>query len=277
MTKLIPLREVAHLRLALPVDAGWIADRPWLPVSHTELHLASLYFPIAVGFHAELPALGLILGPQYLRYPAVDASGKWQGGYKPIALRCFPLQSAEIGADPLSDVLVAADCCRLGDNDGIALVDGSGAPSPVVREIHRLLGLLRESRAKFAEALDRLLIANLLVPLASTQSGSSGKDALPLHVVDGARFLAADRGALSAMARHGFSALDVAVACLSSQRLLQEQYRPRLAATSGAKSQAAKAAFPPRDGFGLDEVDLVLDDGELISPADIDAMRDRAD
>ena len=75
MTKLIPLREVAHLRLVLPTDEVGIAGLPWLPVSHTELHLACLYFPLAVSFKAGQPCLGLVLGAPYLRYPAVDAAG----------------------------------------------------------------------------------------------------------------------------------------------------------------------------------------------------------
>ena len=276
MTKLIPLREVAHLKLVLPADEVGIADRSWLPVSHTELHLACLYFPIAVRFDAGLPSLGLIVGAQYLKYPALDASGRWQGGYKPIALRGFPLQSGTIGADPLSDILVASDSCHLGGKDGIPLVDGSGAPSPLIREIHRLLGLLQETRAKFAQALDQLLIANLLVSIGPTARNSSDEDALPLYVVDGARFLDTDKRALGAMARHSFTALDIGVACLASQRLLRDQYRPKLPAAARTKLQAPKIAFPPHDGFGLEEFDLMLDDGELISPADIDAMRDTA-
>jgi hypothetical protein len=270
MTRLIPLREVSHLRLVMPTDEVGFAGLPWLPVSHTELQLACLYFPIAVSFKTGHPALGLVLDAQYLKYPAVDSCGKWRGGYKPIAVRCFPLQSAEIGADPLSDILVASDSRHLVEAGGIPLVDGGGAPSPLILEVHRLLRLLQESREKFAPAIDRLLIANLLVPLDATEAAE------PLYVVDGARFLQADKRALCAMARHSFTALDVAVACLSSQRLLREQYRPKLSAVFGTKLQAPVGAFPSPDAFGLEEVGLALDDGELISLADIDAMRDEA-
>jgi hypothetical protein len=215
----------------------------------------------------------LILGSQYLKYPAVDGCGKWRGGYKPIALRCLPPQPGGPGGDSLGGIPIASDSRRPGDQDGIALVAGAAAANPLAREIHRLRRLLRESRTRFADALDRLLIADLLVPLSSAANGAAAKDGLPLHIVDGARFLYADQRALGAMARHDFAALDIAVACLSSQRLLQEQYRPKLPSPSGTRADTAKAAFPPRDSFGLSEFGLALDDGDLISPADIDAMQ----
>jgi SapC len=274
MTSLIPLREVAHLRLALPFNEGQISNQLWIPVSHTELHLACLYFPVAVRFDDGKLFLGLILGERYLKRPAVDASGKWQGGYKPIALRCSPFQTGKIGEDPLSDILIASPSNHLTAKDGIPIVDDGGGPSPLIREIHRLFRLLQESRAKFSEALDQLLIGNLLVPLEAADGISSAGDEPPLHVVDGVRFMEADKRGLGAMARHSFTALDVSVACLSSQRLLREQYRPNL--VSGRKPHAEKATSLSQEPFAIEDFNLVLDDGELISLADIDVLRDKA-
>jgi len=273
MTMLIPLREVSHLGLVLPANEVGIGDSGWLPVSPTELHLASLYFPIAVRFDDGKPSLGLILQPQYLKYPAIDPSGKWQGGYQPIALRCFPFQSGEIGADPLGDILIASDSCHLVAAGGTPLVDRRGEPSPLIREIHRLFRLLREGREHFADALDQLLIANLLVPLDIAETHQPAPGAPPFYVVDGSRFLEVDKRALGAMARHRFTALDIAVACLFSQRLLRDKFRLTGPTVSAAKLQAPEATFPPGGAFDLEGFDLVLDDGELISLADMDAMR----
>jgi hypothetical protein len=275
MTTLLPLRDVSHLRVTPSTDEARIRGRSWLPVSHTELHLACLYFPVAVRLHDGAPHLGLILEPHYLKYPTVDAAGKWRGGYKPIAVRCFPFQPGELGADPLGDIFVASDSCTPADKNGIPLVDGAGNPSAPVREIHRLLHLLRETREKFAEALDQLLIANLLVPLDAPEEPSTNHES-PLYTVDGARFLEIDKRALGALARHDFTALDISVACLSSQRLLRPQYRSKIPATPGAKRQAANAAFPSRDALGLEEFNMFLDDGELISIAEIDAIQGQA-
>ena len=273
MTMLIPLREVSHLGLVLPAVEVGMADTGWLPVSHTELHLASLYFPIAVRFVDGKPSLGLILQPQYLKYPAIDPSGKWRGGYQPIALRCFPFQSGEIGADPLGDILIASGSRHLVAAGGTALVDRRGEPSPLIREIHRLFRLLREGLEHFADALDQLLIADLLVPLDIAETNQQAPGTPPLYVVDGSRFLEVDKRALGAMARHRFTALDIAVTCLSSQRLLRDQYRPAGPAVAAANLQALDAAVPPGNAFGLEGVNLVLDDGEMISLADIDAMK----
>ena len=93
MSKLVPLREVTHLRLVLPSDEDGIGGRSWWPVSYTELHLASLYFPLAVRFDGGTPTLGLMLGGAYLKRGAVDDAGRWHGGYKPIALRSAPSQA----------------------------------------------------------------------------------------------------------------------------------------------------------------------------------------
>jgi hypothetical protein len=76
------------------------------------------------------------------------------------------------------------------------------------------------------------------------------------------------------MARHSFTALDVSVACLSSQRLLREQYRPNL--VSGTKPHAEKATSLSQESFVIEDFNLILDDGELISLADIDVLRDKA-
>jgi SapC len=272
MTIPIPLRKVTHLKLVLPVNEGWVGNQLWVPVSHTELHLACLYFPIAVCFDDRRPCLGLLLGERYLKRPAVDASGKWQGGYKPIALRCFPFQAGEIGEDPLGDILIAFPSDHLTGKDGIPIVDDSGRPSPLIREIHNLFRLLQDSRTKFSDALDRLLISNLLTPLESVDGKSCGNDTPSIYVVDAGRFMEADKMALSAMARQSFTALDVAVACLSSQRLLRDQYRPKPA--SGTKLCAERAASLTQQFFASEDFNLVLDDDELISLFDIDVLRD---
>jgi SapC len=269
MKRLIPLRDKAHLRLALPSNEGWINKQLWIPVSYTELHLASNYFPVVVRLDDGKPSLGLVLGDSYLKRPVVDASGKWQGGYKPIALRCFPFQAGEIGEDPLSDILIDSAYDRLTDRDGIPLIDDAGKPSSLILEIHRLFRLLQDSRAKFSEALDLLLIGNLLSPLKDAGRDSATGDRPPLYIVDHTRFMQTRNMAFGALGRRTFTALDVSVACLTSQRLLQTQYLPK--PTSLAKLQSATSL--PKDSFAIEDFDLVLDDDELISFTDIDVLR----
>jgi len=263
MAKLLPLREAAHLRFVPPVDEREIA--PWLPVGYTELHLASLYFPLAIRLDGGLPVLGLILSAHYLKRAPRDAAGKWQGGYRPIALRCAPF---ELGADRTSplDMVLKEPSRDLAETGGIPITDRDGQPSPLIREIHRWSQLLEETNARLAPALDQLLIANLLVPLVATDEPS---DVPPLHIIDGTRFMDCDAKAFAAMSRRHFTALDIAAACLSSQRLLQEKYRPQVE----AELQPYSSSPPPSD-VAIECIDLALDEGELISLADIEVLRD---
>lgn len=274
MKSLVPLRDVAHLKLVPPSDEGWIDNQLWIPVSYTELHLASHYFPVAVRLNDGKPSLGLILADRYLKRPAVDASGKWQGGYKPIALRCSPFQAGEISEDPLGDILIDSASDRLADKDGIPIIDDGGKPSSLIQQIHRLFRLLQDSRAKFSELLDLLLIGNLLVPLDEAAGNTAIGDEPPLYLVDQARFMQASKRVFGALARHNFAALDVSVACLTSQRLLQKQYLPKRISVARPHGESPTPLL--QDLFAIEDFNLVLDDDELISLADFDVLREEA-
>jgi SapC protein len=269
MTKLITLREVSHLRLLLDPQPG-VCDDQWWPVSSTELHLVSLFFPLAIRFEAGRPSLGVLVAPPFLNRPLFDEAGRWRGGYRPLALRVAPFQGGDIGADPL-DMLIALPSWHLVEQGGAPIVDANGAPSPLVREIHRWRRLLQDSQVKFATALDKLLIAQLLVPLAAPEGGSLAES--PLHTVDAPLFASTDNKALAAMARHDFTALDVAVACLSSQRLLHKPCRPRRLAGPEAPERQIWIAH---DSLPIEALDLVLDDSELVSIADIAVLREES-
>ncbi len=274
MTNLISLREVAHLQLVRPPDNARLVRPSWLPVCHTEFHLACLYFPLAVRFHEARPSLGLIVGEQYLTRAPFDPSGRWQGGYKPIAMRCSPFQCRGTSTDPLADILVPWPSSHLTEKNGVPIVDHNGEPTPLVRETHRLLRLLQESLVIFAKAVDQLFIANLLVPLEVSTGTSLIDDDRNFYVIDGARFMDTNKRALGALTRHDVTALDISVACLSSQRLLREQYRSKLGSQSNPNVIISPSP-PPKD-FAVDDLNVVLDDGELISLPDIDLLPDYA-
>jgi hypothetical protein len=157
---------------------------------------------------------------------------------------------------------------------GIAILDNAGQPSLMIREIHRLFRLLQEGQEKFSEALDQLLIADLLVPLATIDDGAGVESEPLLYVVDGQRFQKTSSKILSAMARHHFTAIDIAITCLSAQRFLRDQIRPKQAV--GLRSPPAEPMWSRNEYVSIGELDLTLDDGELISLADIDALRKQA-
>jgi hypothetical protein len=262
MTRLVPVREIAHLRLALPTDDRWVSEVEWVPVSPTEIHLACRYYPIAVRFEGPKPSLGLIVDQRYIMHPLLDSAGAWRGAYRPIALRCFPFASPRIGEDPLADIVIDANSKYLSETAGIPMVDDAGRPDRLLNELHRLFRLLQRGQESFAGTLDQYLIGSLLVPLGNTDQ--------PLYVLDPARFLHLEHAALGAMARHGFLSVDIAVACLFSLQNLRPDYRPKGAA-SPRRSMPSASIVP--DMIAMDDLPLVLDDSELISLWDINALR----
>jgi SapC len=270
MTRPVPVREIAHLQLAMPADDRWIETFSWIPVSVTELHLACRYYPVAVRFEKQKPRLGLLVHQRYLTHTLLDASGCWRGAYRPIALRCFPFEAPCVGDDPLSDIVIDANSEYLSPTAGVPIVDKAGRPERLLTEMHRLFCLLKRGQESFAGVLDQYLIAGLLVPLAIKEGAGTNHEP-PFYVIDPTRLLRTDKAALGAMARHGFLSVDVAVACLFSLQNLRSDYRRKAAGSVSHQSFASPSIAP--DTIMIDDLSLVLDDGELISLSDIDVTR----
>jgi hypothetical protein len=269
MTRCVPIREVTHLRLAMPADDSWVEDFGWVPVSASELHLACRYYPIAMRVEKRKRQLGLLLHSRYLTKAPLDGSGKWRGAYRPIALRCFPFEASRVTDDPLSDIFIDAGSKYLSPTAGTPIVDETGQPDRLLIEMHRLFGLLERSQEAFGSALDQYFIANLLVPLAKENDDES-----PLYVIDPVRFRQLDRAALGAMTRHSFLSVDVAVAWLFSLQNLRSDHLPK--EISRARAQPFTSASIEPDSILMDDLSLVLDDGELISLSNIDIARSEA-
>jgi hypothetical protein len=266
MTRSVPIREVAHLRLALPADDRWIEYLRWVPVSSSEIHLASRYFPIAMRAGKQRPQLGLLLHPRYLTSAMLDASGNWRGAYRPIALRCFPFEAPRLTDDLLADIRIDADSRYLSPATGMPIIDETGRPDRRFIEMHRHFGLLERSQETFSGILDQFFIAGLLVPLVSEDDGEP-----PLYVIDPVRFKQLDRMALGAMARRSFLSVDIAVAWLFSLQMLRPEHLPKQINRSRAQPVVSGSIEP--DPFLMDDLSLVLDDGELISLMNIDISR----
>jgi hypothetical protein len=270
MTQPVSVRKIAHLRLAMPTDDRWIDELDWVPVSTTEFHLACRYYPIAIRVEKQGPQLGLLVHQRYLTHRLRDAAGKWRGAYRPIALRCFPFEAPRVGDDPLADIVIDANSKYLSPTVGTPIVDEAGRPGPVLTELHRLFRLLKRSQELFFGVLDQYLIAGLLVPLTNTDVDDRD-DGQPLYVVDPTRFLRIENAALGAMARHNFLSVDVAVACHFSLRNLRPEYQLKDATRLHPLAFDSHSITP--DTIMIDDLSLVLDDGELISLSDIDMTR----
>jgi len=270
MTRFVPVREIAHLRLALPPHDRWIDELTWIPASATEIHLAARYYPIAVRIEDQKPRLGLIIGRRYLARALLDPTGVWRGAYRPVGLRCFPFEAPDIGDNPLSDILIDADSEYLSPMSGTPIVDEAGRPGRMLTELHRLFKLMKRGQESFGRALDQYLVGGLLVPFidGDTPVADHGQ---PLYIINPARFAQMEHTGLAAMARHDFLSVDVAIACQFSLQNLRPEYRPK---DTGRHGRPGVEPFSPgMDTTMIDDLSLVLDDGELISVAGIDIMR----
>lgn len=273
MTAYIRLREVAHLRLAFPEDHRFISDQAWLPLSRTELQLTAHHHAIAIRFHDGIPSIGIILKEQYLNRPLLNAAGQWQGTYKPISLRCFPLRIGESGSGPLQELEIPAESNFLAAEGGTPITEDQGRPSRTVTTIYQLLRLLRDGQSSMPATLDHLLIANLLVPLRRPDGEDGGPDQPAFYVVDAGRFAALGKRALAAMARHSFASVDVAVACLFSQKLIRPDCLPKYDQMDIPTATAPPPGEYARSAFGLDDLKLALDDSELFSFDDLETVK----
>ncbi|MDC7786701.1 SapC family protein [Rhodoplanes sp. TEM] len=269
------LREVAHLRLSLPTDQGWVKDHAVLPVGYSELHLCAHSFPVVVRFVAARPMLGLLVDARYLARPPLDADGRWQAGYMPIAVRCHPFHLRQGSGDPLDEVTLREDAGVL-DPQGPVEIARDGRPGPQIAAIHKLLVTLAAGQAGFPAALDRLMIADLLVPLrlpaADGEAAPSRGDAPQFFTVDHGRFSTLKNGALAAMARHDLRSIEIATAAVFSQRLLARGALPE-------PDETSEPAPPPLDRqlqqmVDVDRFPLALDDGLLFWPEDIGFARE---
>lgn len=267
MTRQVALREMSHLRLSMPTEDCWIDELNWIPVGMSEYHLACRHFPLAMRFEKQLPELGLLVHPRYLVNPPLDAAGRWRGVYRPIGLRCFPFEAVHLGDAPLSDITIAENSKYLSPSHGIPFLDEAGQPSKLVKELHRLIGLLRRSRDTFADVLDQYLIAGLLVALIESEQTDDGS---PLYVIDRGRLAQMNNAALCAMGRHRFLGIDLAVTWAFSLHNLQTQYLPKEPGRLRFQPQPTSASpMLVPDATPIDDLPLVLDDGELVSFAEI--------
>lgn len=270
MSRLVPIRDLTHLRLALPAEHRWVHNLSWIPVSATEIHLACRYYPIAIRFEANTPRLGLIIDQRYSAHPLLTAAGTWRGAYQPIALRCYPFEAPRIDGDPLSDLLIDPDCGYLSETVGARIVDDDGRPSRLSTEVHRLFGLLQQGRESFAGALDHYLIGDLLLPLPNPDPKDTEGGTL-LYILHPAHLMQLEKAALGAMARHSFMSIDVAMACHFSLQNLRQDCRPKDTGQSRRQRLASTPLVP--DTIAIDDLRLALDDSELIALWDNDTLR----
>lgn len=223
-------------------------------LSDTELLLTSHHLPIAIDYVDDAPQVVAILTPQFQRAPLVDTHGKWLRGYTPIALRCLPFRSAD-GREALE---IARD---LQGHDGpeFPVTDTTGAPTAEIRQITTLLRRVEAGKLRLRAAAERLLIADVLAPFQLARLPG------PVHsrvlTVDRNRFSALSHRRAAHIAKDDFLAVDLAMACLFSQRLV-----PGPISVATESHPALNATRPPSDEIAIElKSSAQLDDSDLFS------------
>ncbi|MGQ4274887.1 SapC family protein [Terrihabitans sp. B22-R8] len=251
-------------QFAPPANLGFVKSLSWLPLGFTEFHLSAYYFVLAVRLQGGRPELCVILDPRYLARPLLDNKGEWAGGYKPVALRTFPFRLEGKGTT-IEEVEVPIPSPWLVEEGGTPLMT-EDSPSAFVGKIYEMLLGLRQSRARLEPVLDRLFMADLMVPLKAPNPLSTSET---FFVADRARFSRLSNQAFRALASQDFHAIEIAMASIFSQRLL---HRSCLTTQPRQETPAHEAGIPREyTSFfaGLDGLPPILDEDELFSLDDV--------
>jgi hypothetical protein len=272
----VPLNSIADQSFVPPKHFGFAQELGHVPLTLSEMHLSSFYFALAVRYRGEFPELCALLHEGYLSRSLAGPQGEWLGGYVPLAIRAHPfrLVNAATTGDPMNDLEAETPSPSLVPGGGVPLLE-NGKPSAALSQIYGMLNALREARRTLLPHLDRLFMADLMVPLPAPDGGGDSG----FFIVDRARFVRLSPRALMAMARQDFHAVEIATACTFSQRLLKREVlgeQPAAAAGTGDATPAAPRDFAP-SWSGLDQLPAVLDEDELFSFDDVGVFDIRID
>lgn len=241
-----------------PDTLGFIDALGPLMLSDTELLLTSHHLPIAIDHVNGRLEVVAMTAPQFQRAPLVNKDGHWQRGYVPMALRSLPFRLSVNDAG--AETLEIADAVQ-SNGPEIALRDAEGGFSGDIRQIVGFLRKLETGRQKLRAAAAKLLIADVLVPFRLANVPGAGSAHLRALTVDQNRFAALSGRRAAHLARDDFLAIDLASACLFSQRLMPGP----ISVASDSRRQAAT-----REGVSDDAIldfrpTAQLDDSELFS------------
>jgi hypothetical protein len=259
-----PIEPIRYAPLPFTATAAWRKQESFayvdrlaqIALSDSELLQSSHHLPIAIDLIGHQPQVVAVTAAQFQRTPLVDAEGRWRRGYAPIALRCLPLRLAERSADALE---VAVDLEGRGATD-MPVVDGDGAPTTEIRQVLGLLRRLEAGKRRLQAAAEKLLIADVLAPFQMMRAPGGASVQSRMLTVDRNKFAALSKRRALHIAREDFLAVDVAVACLFSQRLLPGPVSVAVDTRTDSESETSL----PSTQLAL-KATTQLDDSELFS------------
>jgi hypothetical protein len=254
---------IRYAPLPLEAAATWrkqesfafVARLAQLTLSDSELLQSSHHLPIAIDLIGHQPQVVAVTAAQFQRTPLIDAEGRWRRGYAPIALRCQPLRLADGSTDALE---VAVDLEGRGNTE-YPVVGSDGVPTAEIRQVLSLLRRLEVGKRRLQTAAEKLLIADVLAPFQMMRAPGGASVQSRMLTVDRNKFAALSKRRALHIAREDFLAIDLAVACLFSQRLLPGP----ISVAAEAKPDEAEPGLPSTQ-LAL-KTTTQLDDSELFS------------
>lgn len=244
-----------------PRSFAFARQIPHVPLSDSEILNCSHHLPIAIDYGPDGPRVVAITNPRFHRSPMAGPDGKWLRGYMPICLRCLPfrLVSAVGGNSGLEVAVNLAEA----DQPEQPMFAPDGALSPAVRSLVGLLRRLEKGKQALQKNAEILLIADVLTSfqMANVPGGMPTRRYL---TVDRNKFGALSHSRVAHLVKDGFMPIDLAAACIFSQRLM-----PNLVSVADAapRGDAREKAIH----IGIDEfvsnlaLNVQVDGGELFS------------
>jgi hypothetical protein len=255
-----PLASVSPAVWRKPTSFAFAQHVSQIPLSDSELLLTSSSLPIAIDCISDRPRVVAIIDQRFQRAPVIGSNGQWQKGYLPLALRCLPFRLA--GGTSDSGAIEMAINLPHGGEPESPLFAGPGQLSSEIAAIVTLLRRLEDGKQRLQQAASQLLIAGVLTPIRLGR-GSGGENGRSF-TVSREQFSALSGTRAALLAKDNFLAIDLAVACIFSQRHLATLVS--VAPESATTSDASVAASPAMDEFiSPARLNIHVDDQALFS------------
>jgi hypothetical protein len=215
-TNFQPVAKGAPQHWRRPRSFAFVQEMPHVPLSGAEILSAAHHLPVVVEYGRGGTSVVAITDPQLHRCPLTAADGKWLYGPLPIHLQCLPFRlSGGPGEEARLEVAIdPADA----DHPPQAMFSPDGALSPEVGEIVALLRRLEHGKQLLQRAAKMLLAADVLTFFQP--ANLTGKMPHQYLTVDRSKFAALSNSRVAHLVRDSFLPLDLAAACILSQRLM---------------------------------------------------------
>jgi hypothetical protein len=244
-----------------PASYAFARQIPHVPLSDSEILNTSHQLPIVIDYGNDGPRVVAITNPRFHRAPMTGADGKWLRGYMPICLRCFPFRLLR-GPGDNTALEVAGNLGDAGQPE-LPMFAADGTLTPEVKNFVGLLRRLETGKQALQKSAEMLLIADVLTSFQMANLPG----ATPAHrylTVDRNKFAALSNSRVAHLVRDGFLPIDLAAACIFSQRLMPTLVSVAFAAPHRAERE--KTIETEIDHLVSDlALTVQVDDGELFS------------